>query len=189
MLSATAALRRLIGHNIYSNLSKISTGSRFGSKLTSTRFANHGQILFSARNIHALRKYQPVAFFEQSYRPYSTGAGKGDKDGPQDAEGHDDDDDDTDDDDYFENSTQRLPAIFAVPEVWPRLPIIVNQGSTLFPNYMKVFDVCLLLFVSRVEGVTKAIILLLLRTGHRPELGCHYSREGETQRTLRGHFQ
>lgn len=156
MLSATAAVRRLIGHNIFSNLSKLSPGGQFGSKLTSTRLACQGQFLFSARNVHALRKYQPVAFSGQSCRPYSTG--KGDQNGPQDADDHNEEDDLSDEDDNFENSTQRLPAIFAVPEVWPRLPIIVNQGSTLFPNYMKVFEVCLLLVLGVANGPGQLLI-------------------------------
>lgn len=146
MLSAKAAVRRLIGHNINSNLLKLSSDGHISSKVATIRFARQGQLLIAKRNLHTLRRWQPatlsrVCNVEQCNRKYSVKS-SGDNAAWNGANDFDDEDSDGDGDGGdFRKESQRLPVIFSVPEVWPRLPVIVNNGGTLFPNYMKVFEV------------------------------------------------
>lgn len=38
----------------------------------------------------------------------------------------------------------QLPATVSVPEVWPHLPVIATKGNPVFPRFMKILEVNIL---------------------------------------------
>lgn len=133
MLSVANTLRRTIGHKCITRLTKQTSGLVHYSNLTSKSTINLSYRISNVRPASLPQRLGPAVFGAQNVRAYSTN----DESKKQDNEEALTDEEDGDE------RVSRLPAVFSVPEIWPRLPIITYRGSPIFPQFMKIFEVSL----------------------------------------------
>lgn len=132
MLAAANTIRRSVGHKLLTKLSKQTNSQLYHSNLTSKSKIRFSYSIFNKRNSNFVQRFGPAAFGVHSVRAFST---------EDHAKNQNNDEEDDDDGDDGDDRVSRLPALFSVPEVWPRLPIITNKSSPIFPNFMKIFEV------------------------------------------------
>lgn len=135
MLAAATSIRRSIGNNVLSRLTQTpkhrSIHLNLTSKANTVRLSKNPLFNYNASNSSRISS---SLFSFPTYREYS----RSDNSKKQDNDDHPEDpEEDLEDDERV----SRLPALFSVPEVWPRLPVIVNKTSPIFPNFMKIFEV------------------------------------------------
>lgn len=57
-----------------------------------------------------------------------------------------------------------LPATVAIPEVWPYLPCIATSRNPVFPRFMKILEVNLMIFVIFYFFLSKSVSLSVRRS-------------------------
>jgi hypothetical protein len=142
MWSAAALIRRSIGSSVLSKLKQTTKHRCIYTDLTSkSRVVRLSQNpLFNYNGCVSARATSSV-FNLTIIREFSTNDDSK-------KQNNDDDDDKKEEEEVDDDErVSRLPALFSVPELWPRLPIIVHKGSPIFPNFMKIFEVCHIIVV------------------------------------------
>lgn len=141
MWSAANTLRRSVGHKFLTKCVKSTTSHGHGklhySNLTSNTMARLSCRIASKRNSSIAQRLGPSVFGARCIREFSTNDDSKRQTDEEAAAANEEEEDGGGDDERV----SRLPAIFSVPEVWPRLPIITNKSSPIFPNFMKIFEV------------------------------------------------